>query len=1352
MANLLGWIGGAAQAVNRDVIQPIDRTVVQPVEHVNQVASNAVRQVPQMIQRAPVVAPLVAADRGILQGANSVIHAPSNLVKFGAADFSHNNQARQNALQPLAQAQHTVGGLAQGIPRGLLQLEQSIRPGGIRQPITTSNPITRFALGKQPINSIQQDYSNARNSGVSRANALTGAGISLAQDVPLGFGAAKLAKGGIKAAAYADIKKPSSLNPTEVAQLSKYHQMMGKGAIIDDATYQNGVRAAQKAGVNPADSHAIGNLIGAHRNYDVQIANRTAQLKALNQKVGVGNLGLSTKDISGKPEVPQTLYHGTSEPRAMQIAKNGLTSGKEAGNTEGQHAYLSNTEEYAKTYADRKSSYPAILRIKNAKGVIADSNTGLKGDYKTASKIAPEDIEIKTPEGWKPIQEHYGVTQPTQGSKLPIPKEPIPTAKLSVTPQKGVRAGTARINKAAGVELKPSTYIKRTQASLQASSDALVKGNLDTATGKVQKALAQTPGRLTDQQLSDAYAVADKHAQLGNTDLSNEIYSKTLVHDTKTAQALAARGMLTKQTPGGMQKMVLNALDKAKVPLEGDLKDKVNGHINEIRGTQAGTPERELAVRKLGNTVAQALPRSKGKAALEFWRAMLISGPQTAAKVAISQPFSGVQAYLSQYPAGAFDALRSGVTGKPRTTAVVPFKGIGSGLKSGLQAAKTKIKTGVDVPGSGGFTKSLEQQLKTGTHQTLPERTIFNLHSAIQKPVHNAIRDNTLARLGKTEAINQGLKGADRKAFIDNYVKSPPDKAYEHAVSAGEEAVNQQKTALGDAANKIQSSGGGAGMVIAPITRVPGAIGTNALYNYSGIKFAKTAIVDGLIKQGKDPEFARNLAESFGKAVVGAGGVSGLGAILGATGNITPAKAESTKQAALFKAEGKPLGSVHIPGTNTWISVNAMGPVGIELATGGGFGGGYSKQGAIGAAEQGLGAGAQTLAQQPYLQGISGVGNVLNNPKQYAKSFVGNLAGSVIPAVSSQIATGTDSSQRQINYNSIKDVLKSRVPGVRESLPAAPDVLGGKNAGANPSGSVFGGVMGTLDALKPSASKGQNDPVTQEIDRLVSTLPSTDSPSISAPLRTQTVNGKKVNLNDQQLADFTGQSGQLIKQGVSSLLNDTSYKSASDTIKANAINDIIKNARAEAKTNVLGDNPTTSSGTPKSVNLTQSAINTVQKASFLQSGKSEMQIGNNVWQLTATGATATPKVQYDYSLNTATMTSQKNAGDVQGYLNTAQSQLQNIQKQLADPTTTPLKALQLQNDASTLQTNIAKYQSYGGFTKGSSSSKKYTVPKLKTSITKVPKIKVAKAKAPKFSGKPKKISVAKIPGSNKKLV
>lgn len=178
----------------------------------------------------------------------------------------------------------------------------------------------------------------------------------------------------------------------------------------------------------------------------------------------------------------------------------------------------------------------------------------------------------------------------------------------------------------------------------------------------------------------------------------------------------------------------------------------------------------------------------------------------------------------------------------------------------------------------------------------------------------------------------------------------------------------------------------------------------------------------------------------------------------------------------------------------------------------------------------------------------------------------------------------------------------------------------------------------------------------------------------------------------------------------------------------------------------------------------QTAQTAIANDVFKTSGDSYKIVGNKVLRKSPDGSVSTiTKDSFDYKIGTATMTSQKNAGDIEGYLKTANSQLDLIAKQLKDPNIDPLDALTLQNEATALQKNIDKYTGYGGFTKpksGSRSSKSAkAVGSFKTTSTAkaVARPKGVSVRVPKASfkaPKTRKLSVSKIPSNylNKKLV
>jgi GNAT superfamily N-acetyltransferase len=140
------------------------------------------------------------------------------------------------------------------------------------------------------------------------------------------------------------------------------------------------------------------------------------------------------------------LYHGTNEGRARNIAKKGLLSGEKAGNTMAKAIYLSDTEQYAKSYADRKGgSTGVILRIKKTPSMIADKDTGLKGDYKVEDGISPENIEIKTHNGWRKLTDYGKEVDGTWALKYaPMPLQRSAGLHRKVKGQSSIKVGRVK--------------------------------------------------------------------------------------------------------------------------------------------------------------------------------------------------------------------------------------------------------------------------------------------------------------------------------------------------------------------------------------------------------------------------------------------------------------------------------------------------------------------------------------------------------------------------------------------------------------------------------------------------------------------------------------------------------------------------------------------------------------------------------------------------------------------------------------------------------------------------------------------------------------------------------------------
>lgn len=189
---------------------------------------------------------------------------------------------------------------------------------------------------------------------------------------------------------------------------------------------------------------------------------------------------------------------------------------------------------------------------------------------------------------------------------------------------------------------------------------------------------------------------------------------------------------------------------------------------------------------------------------------------------------------------------------------------------------------------------------------------------------------------------------------------------------------------------------------------------------------------------------------------------------------------------------------------------------------------------------------------------------------------------------------------------------------------------------------------------------------------------------------------------------------------------------------------------------------TLDNGVVKQTDTKAQAQKLIRDNAFGKEGRSYKVIGNTVIRRGLDGKISeTPKIVFDYQVGSATLTSQRNNGDLGGWLKTANSQLDNINKQLQDPSIDPLEALKLQNQADSILNQRDKYVSYGGFTKpktgrsgGSSASTSGYKTASSGKISPPKGVSVRKLAAPQFkTSGVKKISVSKIPTNylNKKI-
>lgn len=180
---------------------------------------------------------------------------------------------------------------------------------------------------------------------------------------------------------------------------------------------------------------------------------------------------------------------------------------------------------------------------------------------------------------------------------------------------------------------------------------------------------------------------------------------------------------------------------------------------------------------------------------------------------------------------------------------------------------------------------------------------------------------------------------------------------------------------------------------------------------------------------------------------------------------------------------------------------------------------------------------ANAVTNQTFLQGITNLVDAMSDPKRFGPSLLNGFARSAVPNVVGQLTEMNDPIARQVN--GMLDAVKSRVPGLRETLLPKRDVFG------EPIDSTerVGGISPV------TVSKESDDKVRTEAARL-------NVSAGAAPKKTHVGRGSgklgDVELTPEQRDIFTDKAGHLAHDVLTQLVNSPNWDPMPDLAKKRA--------------------------------------------------------------------------------------------------------------------------------------------------------------------------------------------------------
>lgn len=401
----------------------------------------------------------------------------------------------------------------------------------------------------------------------------------------------------------------------------------------------------------------------------------------------------------------------------------------------------------------------------------------------------------------------------------------------------------------------------------------------------------------------------------------------------------------------------------------------------------------------------------------------------------------------------------------------------------------------------------------------------------------------------------------------------------------------------------------GLGDIMLPFTNVPGNIASAAIqYSPAGFINAGAEVVKVLNKAKAGTLTASEQAKAvtdFGRAFNGTMGIA-LFAVLAGAGVMNVAGDDDEDKEALEKSEGITGTQLNLSALNRWIagestewrdgddlvSIGFLDPINAQMTYGALLADCYKDEGLTFANVAGgnLESAFQSVMDLPAMSQFQEIANGYKYSKAETKGgkvaeaalrYGASQTTSFVPNVVSGVAQGVDGTVRD-TYNGDTawenglSAMKSKIPGLRETLPAALDNWGQEKKYTGTATENF--LNATLNP--GSVTKYRTSAVNQELYRLGENI-DIKYPEKKAP-NSGNRDGEKVPLDQDERRQYQMAYGQTAYDNIQRVIQSSVYKQSSDAEKAAAIQNLLEVATAAGKKKAKLDGGDTPSWTTKS--------------------------------------------------------------------------------------------------------------------------------------------------------------------------
>ncbi len=786
-------------------------------------------------------------------------------------------------------------------------------------------------------------------------------------------------------------------------------------------------------------------------------------------------------------------------------------------------------------------------------------------------------------------------TQNTPGEKINWNKIERPEGKfrkhyLSVIESSNTTAEAKAIAKEM---MGLDTYTPQSNESLLQKADKRISMSEPDAELNSLLSRAMNNDKVSDVDIAVGERLIEYYSKIGDKEHLQDSIHATALAGTQAGRTVQAMALLNHMTPQGQLVWLQRSIDKMNDALQTKYRNKSNTPqfelTQEMTDKILNTNSKEEMFKALDDVyeeLGQQVPKSMSEKIDEWRYFSMLANIKTHGRNMIGNVAMHMTQRAKDKVAGIIESAVS--TFKPnmeRTHTIMPAS------KEVKQFAKNDLKN-MDVQTELGMNENkynpqsrLQGARKTFKHDILNNTLgkLFDLNSNLLE-----VEDNIGLKSMYVKALSEYITA--NKIDVNNITDAQLSKARQHAIKSSQEATFHQASALATALNQMGKKNNVVKFALdsaVPFKKTPINVAKTGA-QYSPVGLIKSAIFDtAQLRKGKIT--VNQYIDNISKGLTGTG-IAFMGYALAEAGILKASGGDDDKKEQYDEDQGKQSYSIEIGGKT--YSLDWLSPVGIPLFIGAETNQQFNQSKKeknskstddeeslnkiLKSVSNIMNASANAMNPMSEMSMVQGLTSILssynkenavgdmivNTGKSYVNQFVPTLLGQVARTTDDYERTtkSTKTGTLEKAIDSTVNQIKSKIPGLRQTLPVKTDIWGQEvKQSENLPFRAFNNFVNPAKVQDVS-----NDIVDKELNSLYAkTKESSIIPKTIE--KTFSINGTDYRMTNEEFAKYSKAYGTTSHNILESLVKSDEYRYLTDEQKQKAIESVYSYAKEKNK-------------------------------------------------------------------------------------------------------------------------------------------------------------------------------------------